>query len=183
MLSGLLALAGHWIFEPAVSLETTQWALMLALGIGPTGGAFYLWSFAMRRGDARMIGVFSNATPILSTLMLVIVGGSSLTGSLLCAALLVTLSSLVVFCCRKKLQAPDSPPSDTGRPDRSTQREAGVGQQAAENFQASRCGLRQSVADVHVLGHVAVAAQRVLAFPSRHFQMHAGQDRAPLPHA
>lgn len=64
---------------------------------GPIGGAFYIWSYAMRRGDARTISVLSNATPILSTFVLFIVGNRLLSPSLLWAMLLVTLSSLVVF--------------------------------------------------------------------------------------
>lgn len=97
MVSGLLALVGHAAFEPPVSLDASQWVLMLALGIGPTGGAFYLWSLAMRRGDARVVGVLSNATPILSTLMLALSGNRSLSMPIVVATLLVTVSSAAVF--------------------------------------------------------------------------------------
>ncbi len=112
MVSGLLALVGHAVFEPAASLNPTQWTLIAALGIGPTGGAFYLWSYAMRRGDARTIGVLSNATPILSTLVLVVVGNRLLSSSLLWAMSLVTLSSLVVFFAGKG--RPNSASKSTG---------------------------------------------------------------------
>jgi len=97
MVSGLLALGAHAMFEPSVSLSSNQWILLLALGIGPTGGAFYLWSLAMRRGDARIVGILSNMTPVLSTMLLVIVGNKTLTTSLVWAALLVSGSSIVVF--------------------------------------------------------------------------------------
>lgn len=97
MVSGLLALAGHAALEPAVSLDASQWLTMVALGVGPTGGAFYLWSLAMRRGDTRIVGVLSNATPILSTLMLALVGSRSLSMPVVAAALLVTSSSVAVF--------------------------------------------------------------------------------------
>lgn len=97
MVSGLLALGAHAVCEPSVSLSSNQWLLILALGIGPTGGAFYLWSLAMRRADARIVGVLSNVTPILSTMMLVVLGNKLLTPSLVWAALLVSGSSVVVF--------------------------------------------------------------------------------------
>lgn len=102
MLSGLLALAAHAIFEPATSLTSFQWLLMLALGIGPTGGAFYLWSLALRRGDARVIGVLSNATPILSTSVLFISQHRTPSPAILSAAICVTLSCILIFFKSKK---------------------------------------------------------------------------------
>ena len=44
---------------------------LLLLGLGPMGVAFYLWDFAMKRGDPRVIGVLAYATPLLSTALLV----------------------------------------------------------------------------------------------------------------
>lgn len=102
MVSGLLALAGHAVLEPAVSLSAPQWLMMIALGIGPTGGAFYLWSLAMRRGDTRIVGVLSNATPILSTLMLAVWGDRHLSMPLVGAMLLVTASSVAVFVAARR---------------------------------------------------------------------------------
>jgi len=101
MLSGLLALGVHVGFEVPVQLDTTQWVLMFALGVGPTGGAFYLWSWAMRRGDTRLIGVLSNAAPILSTVMLAVSEGQSMSMSLYISALLVTTASLAVFAANR----------------------------------------------------------------------------------
>ncbi|RZL89494.1 MAG: DMT family transporter [Variovorax sp.] len=106
MVSGLLALAGHVAFEPPASLDASQWMLMIALGVGPTGGAFYLWSLAMRRVDARIIGVLSNATPILSTLMLVVLGSRSMSLATVGATLLVAASSVVVFLASRQSRRP-----------------------------------------------------------------------------
>ena len=49
--------------------------LIVALGLGPLGAAFYLWDAALKRGDARQIGVLSFLTPLLSTLALLLVRG------------------------------------------------------------------------------------------------------------
>ena len=68
--SGVLSLLCHAALEPAVSLSTTDWALIAAMGLGPLGAAFYLWDAALKRGDARQIGVLSFLTPLLSTLAL-----------------------------------------------------------------------------------------------------------------
>lgn len=70
LVSGMLSLLCHAVLEPAVALSTTDWALMAVMGLGPLGAAFYLWDAALKRGDARQIGVLSFLTPLLSTLAL-----------------------------------------------------------------------------------------------------------------
>jgi drug/metabolite transporter (DMT)-like permease len=70
LVSGLLSLACHALLEPAVTLSGTEWGLVCAMGLGPLGAAFYLWDAALKRGDARHIGVLSFLTPLLSTLAL-----------------------------------------------------------------------------------------------------------------
>jgi drug/metabolite transporter (DMT)-like permease len=70
-----LSLLCHLAFETTVWPETpTQWLALLALGIGPVGAAFYVWDVGMKRGDIRLLGVASYATPVLSTLILVAAG-------------------------------------------------------------------------------------------------------------
>nr|WP_295772442.1 DMT family transporter [Rhodoferax sp.] len=70
LVSGVLSLLCHAALEPAVALSTMDWALIAAMGLGPLGAAFYLWDAALKRGDARQIGVLSFLTPLLSTLAL-----------------------------------------------------------------------------------------------------------------
>ena len=48
----------------------------MLLGLGPMGVAFFLWNFAMTRGDPRTIGALSYLTPLLSTLLLTLVAGT-----------------------------------------------------------------------------------------------------------
>ncbi len=70
LVSGLLSLLCHALLEATVALSAHDWTLVLAMGLGPLGGAFYLWDAALKRGDARQIGVLSFLTPLLSTLAL-----------------------------------------------------------------------------------------------------------------
>jgi drug/metabolite transporter (DMT)-like permease len=70
LVSGLLSLACHALLEAPTQLNATDVLLLVALGLGPLGGAFYLWDAALKRGDARQIGVLSFLTPLLSTLAL-----------------------------------------------------------------------------------------------------------------
>lgn len=89
--SAVLSLLCHLVFEHTVWPATPlAWLAVLALGLGPTGSAFYFWDHAVKRGDIRALGAFSYATPILSTAILIACGLAEPTGALLLAALLVT---------------------------------------------------------------------------------------------
>ena len=87
--SGLLALLCHWALEPSVSLTTRDALLLAILGLGPLGGAFYLWDAALKRGDSRRIGLLAFSTPILSTTLLLLTTGQPLSWRIGAAALLV----------------------------------------------------------------------------------------------
>jgi drug/metabolite transporter (DMT)-like permease len=75
LVSGVLSLACHALMEPAVALSARDWGLIGLMGLGPLGAAFFLWDAALKRGDARHIGVLSFLTPLLSTLLLLAVRG------------------------------------------------------------------------------------------------------------
>jgi drug/metabolite transporter (DMT)-like permease len=75
LISGLLALLCHALLEPSVALSSRDLSLIAVLGLGPLGGAFFLWDAALKRGDARQIGVLSFLTPLLSTLSLLLMRG------------------------------------------------------------------------------------------------------------
>lgn len=89
--SAVLSLLCHLVFERTVwPAAAWSWLAVLALGLGPAGGAFYLWDHAVKRGDIRALGALSYATPILSTALLIACGMTDPTSTLLLAALLVT---------------------------------------------------------------------------------------------
>lgn len=72
LVSGLLSLLCHALLEPRTALTPGDAGLIALMGLGPLGAAFYLWDAALKRGDARHIGVLSFLTPLLSTLLLVL---------------------------------------------------------------------------------------------------------------
>ncbi len=89
--SAMLSLFAHLAFEQTVWPATpVAWLAVLALGLGPTGGAFYLWDHAVKRGDIRALGALSYATPILSTGLLILLGLAEPTTAVLVSALFVT---------------------------------------------------------------------------------------------
>jgi len=94
--AAVLSLGCHLLFERTVWPATpAAWFAVLALGLGPTGSAFYLWDHAVKRGDIRALGALSYATPILSTGLLIVCGLAAPTSALLLAALLVTVGAVL----------------------------------------------------------------------------------------
>lgn len=76
--SGVLSLICHVLMEPAVQVRPQDWVWLLLMGLGPLGAAFFLWDAALKRGDARQIGLMSFLTPLLSTLLLLWDSGQTL---------------------------------------------------------------------------------------------------------
>lgn len=93
--SGALSLLCHVLLEPAVALGARDLALIAALGLGPLGGAFFLWDAALKRGDARQIGVLSFLTPLLSTLTLLALRGERPSLSVALAAAMIVGAAVV----------------------------------------------------------------------------------------
>lgn len=95
IVSGVLAVACHFVLEPRVDLSLRDLALIAALGLGPLGGAFFLWDKALKLGDARQIGVLSYLTPLLSTLLLLWSTQRPLTWNVALATLLILGAAVV----------------------------------------------------------------------------------------
>ena len=87
--SSILAAVAHFMFESTVIPDRQALLAVLALGLGPAGAAFFLWDFAMKRGDPRLLGALAYATPVASTIILGLAGFASLSLSTVAAALLV----------------------------------------------------------------------------------------------
>ena len=89
LVSGLLSLLCHALLESPVELGVNDWGLLVALGLGPLGGAFYFWDAALKRGDPRQIGILSFLTPLLSTLALLWVRAEMPSASIVAAAVMI----------------------------------------------------------------------------------------------
>jgi drug/metabolite transporter (DMT)-like permease len=77
--SGLLALLMHFLLEQRYVFAIMDFPLLILLGIGPMGAAFFLWNAALRNGDPRVIGSIAYLTPMLSTLVLIVTGSGRFT--------------------------------------------------------------------------------------------------------
>jgi len=87
--SGLLSLTCHFAFDPPVSLSSSDVLLLLWMGLGPLGLAFYLWDAALKNGRAQQIGLLSFLTPLGSTVLLLLDRQEALTPIVAWAALLI----------------------------------------------------------------------------------------------
>jgi len=95
LLAGLLSLVCHWVLEPPVQLTGHDWLLLLAMGLGPLGAAFFLWDKALKLGDVRHVGILSYLTPLASTVLLMQVTGRALSWSVALAAALIIGAALL----------------------------------------------------------------------------------------
>jgi drug/metabolite transporter (DMT)-like permease len=94
--TALLAALVHTLVETTVWPDTPlQWAAIIALGVGPVGAAFYAWDIGMKRGDIRVLGAASYATPLLSTTFLILAGFAKASTNIALAAILIAGGGLV----------------------------------------------------------------------------------------
>jgi drug/metabolite transporter (DMT)-like permease len=92
---GLFGLGVAVSGDPVPALTVKDGILLLLLGLGPMGTAFYTWDAALKRGDSRVIGALAYLTPLLSTLNLVLWGGKRLSGISMAAMGLIVLGAIV----------------------------------------------------------------------------------------
>lgn len=91
-----LAALCHFALETTIWPDTLlQWGAIAALGIGPVGIAFFAWDIGMKRGDIRLLGAMSYATPLLSTFFLIAAGYARPTATLGLAALMIAGGGLI----------------------------------------------------------------------------------------
>jgi drug/metabolite transporter (DMT)-like permease len=94
--TALLAAIVHGMVEVTVWPDSAaQWLAIIALGVGPVGAAFYAWDIGMKRGDIRVLGAASYATPLLSTAFLMIAGFAKPSVSIAVAAVLIGGGGLI----------------------------------------------------------------------------------------
>ncbi len=93
--TALLASGAHAALERFVWPGPGQALAILALGVGPTGIAFYVWDYGCKHGELRMLGVSAYFAPVLSTALLTLGGLAPAKPALWLAALLITGGALL----------------------------------------------------------------------------------------
>jgi drug/metabolite transporter (DMT)-like permease len=96
LLSGLLMLTLHLVFEPTIwPVTSIGWAGLLLYMAGR--GAFPMWNYAMKHGQARLIGSLSYFIPFFATLALAAAGFSDFSNrNLFIGASLIIIGCIVI---------------------------------------------------------------------------------------
>ena len=96
LVTSMLATLCHLGFEDTVwPASTLEWAAIIGLGLFPVGAAFYVWDHGVKKGDIMVLGAASYASPLLSTLVLVVAGYAPAHWSVGVACLLITAGAVI----------------------------------------------------------------------------------------
>jgi drug/metabolite transporter (DMT)-like permease len=94
--TAVLAFLCHlWLEDWVTPAGAVEWLAILGLGLGPVGLAFFLWDRGVKLGDIQVLGAASYASPLLSTLILVLAGISPATWTVALACALITAGALL----------------------------------------------------------------------------------------
>jgi drug/metabolite transporter (DMT)-like permease len=96
MATAILSGFCHFMFETTIWPSTVAtWLSILALGLGPVGAAFFLWDFGMKHGNIKLLGIASYAAPVISTILLVLLGYSEAHWTLALACILIVAGAII----------------------------------------------------------------------------------------
>ena len=96
LIVAVLALFAHFYFETTViNLSVSQWLGAILLGLGPVGGAFYLWDHGLKFGNRSLLASLSFLTPVLSTSILILASQAPFSWSVFIALALILLGAAI----------------------------------------------------------------------------------------
>lgn len=95
--TALLGIVAHLVLgEPTIwPADRWEWAAVVALGLGPVGLAFFVWDYGVKRGDIKALGACSYASPLLSTILLILAGQAEATATVILACLLIVGGAII----------------------------------------------------------------------------------------
>ena len=91
--TAVLSLGAHLLFEQSYVPTMNEMMYVVGMGIGPMGIAFFVWDYAMKKGDIKFVGALSYATPLFSTLLLVLFSGASASHTVWISCCLIVMGS------------------------------------------------------------------------------------------
>lgn len=94
-LSAALSFLCHGLFESWLPLTGFQWLIILLMGLGPVGSAFFTWNHGMKHGNIALLGILALGVPLLGTLLLISFGFGSFTSLTILATLLVVTGGAI----------------------------------------------------------------------------------------
>ena len=92
----VLAFIAHLALEPSNwQFSYSQWFGIALLGLGPVGGAFYLWDIGLKQGNKTLLASLSFCAPLISSIALSVAGFNAWTSNILIALSLIMLGALI----------------------------------------------------------------------------------------
>jgi drug/metabolite transporter (DMT)-like permease len=96
IVTAALGLIAHLAFEQSVWPQAvSEWIAIILLGLVPLGAAFMAWDYGVKRGDIQVLGAASYASPLLSTLVLILAGRADISNYTIAACLLITFGAVL----------------------------------------------------------------------------------------
>lgn len=93
--TAILSLLCHLSFETTLIPTMQEILVIIAIGLAPVGGAFYVWDYGVKNGDIQLLGSMSYFTPLLSTFLLIFLGLSNPNSTIWIACSLIVLGSII----------------------------------------------------------------------------------------
>jgi len=96
LLVAVLSLIAHLCLEQTQrDFIASELVNAVLLGLGPIGGAFYLWDIGMKKGNQSLLASISFATPVISAIALYAAGISPLSTAVIVAVSLILSGALI----------------------------------------------------------------------------------------
>jgi len=102
LVSAALSYICHLLFETSYTPTDVDWVFLICMGVGPMGLAFFLWDWALRRGDVRVIGSISYLIPVFATAWLVLFAAKDLLWSTVMAMILILGGAAIGSIARRR---------------------------------------------------------------------------------
>ena len=75
--------------------NTYQCLGIIGLGLGPVGIAFFTWDYGVKHGNIQLLGTLAYATPLISVLLLLLIGEGTMSLALVIACVAIVGGSLI----------------------------------------------------------------------------------------
>ena len=96
LITALVSFGLHSALEQTVwPTAPSPWGAIVLLGLFPVGAAFYTWDLGVKRGDIMVLGAASYASPLLSTLVLLLSGYAEFHWTILVACFFITFGAII----------------------------------------------------------------------------------------
>jgi len=89
-------LISYWSELWVVSFDFVTLISVILLGLGPVGGAFYVWERGLKLGNKSLISSLSFSTPLISACLLALFGQVAWSNNLMVSLLLIVAASVII---------------------------------------------------------------------------------------